>query len=215
MNFGEKLIEIRHKNKLSQEKFAETLGVTRQTVSNWENFKNYPDISTIILISNKYDISLDTLLKEDKEMVSNIDKKIKRNKVLKIIITILILIILIYSILFYLFPEIVSGDPKNNGRAWITCTKGNEQMLYNLSYNKVFKYTLGSNWTYYNKDRYNEESKNEYFTKDINEEFVKELDLKDPKKYEEHIDFVKSYFESAGATCEEGYPDWYIGGTIG
>ena len=61
MNLGDKLIEIRKENKMSQESFAETLGVTRQTVSNWENYKNYPDINTLIKISDKFNISLDIL----------------------------------------------------------------------------------------------------------------------------------------------------------
>ncbi len=217
MNFGEKLVGIRKSNKLSQEKFAEMLGVTRQTVSNWENLKNYPDISTLIMISNKFDISLDSLLKDDKLMVNNIDTKIKRNKILKVIITLLVLIIVLYSILFYLFPEVVGGNPKNNGKAWITCTNGDEQMIYQLAYNKVFKYTLGSSWTYYNKENPYEgsEMENKYFTKDIKDEFLRQLDEKDPKQKDEHIKFVKEYYESVGSTCEDGFPDWYIGGTIG
>ena len=63
MNLGDKLIELRKENKMSQEKFAEILGVTRQTISNWENYKNYPDISTIIKISDVFHISLDILLR--------------------------------------------------------------------------------------------------------------------------------------------------------
>lgn len=217
MKFSEKLIEIRKEHKLSQEKFAEMLGVTRQTVSNWENCKNYPDISTLIMISNKFNISLDELLKDDKTMVSNLDKKIKKNKLFKIIIAVLILIIVLYGILFYLFPEVVSSNPKDHGRAWITCSKGDEEMLYQLGYNKVFKYTLGSNWSYYNKDYISEGDKFEgkYFTEEIKEEFLKQLDEKDPKKYDEHIKFVKDFYESNGATCVDGYPDWYLGGVIG
>ena len=44
---------------MSQEQFAEEIGVTRQTVSNWEIYKNYPDISTIVKISDIFNISLD------------------------------------------------------------------------------------------------------------------------------------------------------------
>lgn len=218
MKFSEKLVEIRKKEKLSQEKFAEILGVTRQTVSNWENYKNYPDISTLIMISNKFNISLDELLKDDKTMINNIDKKIKKNKIFKIIIIILISIIIIYSILFYMFPEIISQNPKNHNRAWITCTKGDEELLYQLGYNKVFKYTLGFNLRIRNMDYIENGGAREeikYFTDDIRENFWKELTEKNPKNYEEHIRFVKEYFESNGATCKDGYPDWYIGGVIG
>ncbi len=102
MNLGDKLIEIRKENKMSQESFAETLGVTRQTVSNWENYKNYPDINTLIKISDKFNISLDILLKGDKKMINKIDKEVKNSKKYKnrfiILITILLLIILSFSI---------------------------------------------------------------------------------------------------------------------
>ena len=93
MNLGDKILKIRKDNKMSQEQFAEILNVTRQTVSNWENGKNYPDIETLIKISDKFNVSLDILLKGDKEMIKDINKKIKNNKVLKIIIVVLIVII--------------------------------------------------------------------------------------------------------------------------
>ncbi len=80
MNPGNKIIELRKDNKMSQEQFAEVLNVSRQTVSNWENYKSYPDISTIIKISNVFHISLDILLKEDKHMIAKIDKEIKNIK---------------------------------------------------------------------------------------------------------------------------------------
>ena len=59
--------------------------MTRQTVSNWENEKSYPDLQMLIDISNRFEISLDTLIKEDSKMVKTIDKervlgKIKKEK---------------------------------------------------------------------------------------------------------------------------------------
>ena len=50
MNLGNRIIKIRKDNKMSQDALAELLNVTRQTVSNWENQKNYPDIETLIKI---------------------------------------------------------------------------------------------------------------------------------------------------------------------
>lgn len=102
MNLGKRLLEIRKENKLSQEEFSEIFNVTRQTVSSWENSKSYPDIETIIKISDKFNISLDILLKENKDMIANIDKKVKNSNKLKCII--LALIILIILIIF-LFPS--------------------------------------------------------------------------------------------------------------
>lgn len=50
---------------LSQEELAEKIFVTRQTISNWENNKNYPDIHSLLLLSSLFDISLDQLIKGD------------------------------------------------------------------------------------------------------------------------------------------------------
>lgn len=100
MNLGDKLIELRKENKMSQEKFAEILGVTRQTISNWENYKNYPDISTIIKISDVFHISLDILLKGDTKMVSNMDKQIKDSKKYK---SILVTLGIMFGIILILF----------------------------------------------------------------------------------------------------------------
>lgn len=98
MNLGKKIVKIRKNNEMSQEAFAEVLNVTRQTVSNWENSKNYPDIETLIRISDVFKISLDILLKGDKEMIKDIDNKIKNNKKLKNIIIALIIIIFLLII---------------------------------------------------------------------------------------------------------------------
>lgn len=50
---------------LSQEELAEKVYVTRQTISNWENNKSYPDIHSILLLSSFFGISLDQLIKGD------------------------------------------------------------------------------------------------------------------------------------------------------
>lgn len=50
---------------LSQEELAEKVYVTRQTISNWENNKNYPDIHSLLLLSTLFGISLDQLIKGD------------------------------------------------------------------------------------------------------------------------------------------------------
>ena len=49
--------------------------MTRQTVSNWENGKSYPELQILVSISDQFDVSLDTLLKEDSKMVQSIDKE--------------------------------------------------------------------------------------------------------------------------------------------
>lgn len=68
MEIGSKIKNARNEAGYTQERAAEALGVSRQTVSNWENEKSYPDIVSVIKMSDLYSVSLDHLLKEEKEM---------------------------------------------------------------------------------------------------------------------------------------------------
>ena len=69
--------DARQKNNISQESLAEQLGVSRQTISSWENGKSYPDIVSIIKISDIFDISLDELLKDYKVLTKTNCSKVK------------------------------------------------------------------------------------------------------------------------------------------
>lgn len=73
MEIGERLKNARSEHGLSQEQVAEELGVSRQSISNWENNRSYPDIVSVIKLSDLYSISLDELLKEDKKMIEHLD----------------------------------------------------------------------------------------------------------------------------------------------
>ena len=75
MNIGNQILTIRKEKQLTQEEFGRLFHVTRQTVSNWENGKSYPELQILVSISDQFDISLDTLLKEDSKMVQSIDKE--------------------------------------------------------------------------------------------------------------------------------------------
>ncbi|OUP66909.1 hypothetical protein B5F13_02505 [Drancourtella sp. An177] len=70
MDIGQRLKEARKRAKITQEIAAERIGVSRQTISNWENNRSYPDILYVIDLSRLYDISLDELLKEDEKMMA-------------------------------------------------------------------------------------------------------------------------------------------------
>ncbi len=63
MDIGFKIKNARIKAEFTQEQAAEALGVSRQTVSNWENEKTYPDIISVVKMSDLYTVSLDELLK--------------------------------------------------------------------------------------------------------------------------------------------------------
>lgn len=68
MEIGAIIKKARNEAVLTQEQAAEALGVSRQTISNWENGKSYPDIISVIKMSDLYSVSLDYLLKEETSM---------------------------------------------------------------------------------------------------------------------------------------------------
>ena len=77
MTFGDKLINLRKQRKLTQDECAEKIGVTRQTVSNWELNRTKPDLEQLKGISKFYKISLDELVdNEATEKVSSIEKNV-------------------------------------------------------------------------------------------------------------------------------------------
>lgn len=80
MQFGDRLKQQRKIKELTQDDVGKQLNVSRQTISSWENENSYPDIKNLIQLSNLYDISLDTMLKEDNGMKEFIEKDILRKK---------------------------------------------------------------------------------------------------------------------------------------
>lgn len=101
MQLGQTILNIRKENNLTQEKFAELFHVTRQTVSNWENEKSYPDLLTLVQISDTFDISLDKMLKEDLKMTKKLNKDIHYAKHIKNVLGAIIAVALVVSIVWY------------------------------------------------------------------------------------------------------------------
>lgn len=63
------ILELRTKNKLSQDELAEKVFVTRQAVSRWENGETIPNTETLKLLSKLFDVSINTLLGSPRELV--------------------------------------------------------------------------------------------------------------------------------------------------
>lgn len=80
MEIGTQIKKYRSEMELSQEELAERIYVTRQTISNWENGKSYPDIHSLLLLGSLFNISLDQLIKGDIEIMK---KEINRAEVEK------------------------------------------------------------------------------------------------------------------------------------
>ena len=75
MELGKQIRMYRLENKLSQEELADRIYVSRQTISNWENDKNYPDINSLVLLSEVFKVSLDKIIKGDIDVMKDVIKK--------------------------------------------------------------------------------------------------------------------------------------------
>ena len=135
MKFGENLYNLRKKQKISQEKLAEKIGVSRQSVSKWENGTAYPEMNRIFELCKIFHCKLNDLVNDnildfdslDKEVKMSVVKfnKEKQNK-LKIVsktisifskilqvITIIISAVMIMSMLF--IPSVINNTNVDNG----------------------------------------------------------------------------------------------------
>ncbi|HEQ6737690.1 TPA: helix-turn-helix transcriptional regulator [Streptococcus pyogenes] len=106
MEIGQKIIRYRKQQALSQEKLAEKVYVSYQSISNWENDKTYPDIHSLLLLSQIFQVSLDQLIKGDiekmKYTITQVDKKnFKRDT--KVMVTLMILLMISsYPLVYFL-----------------------------------------------------------------------------------------------------------------
>lgn len=108
MEIGKKLKIARIEAGLTQEKAAEKIDVSRQTISNWENEKSYPDIISVIALSDLYSVSLDELLKGDQKMAEHLEEStnvVKSNKKLTGAILLNIILMILLIALNMLLPE--------------------------------------------------------------------------------------------------------------
>ena len=79
MELGKLIKKQRAELGLTQEEVAKKLSVTRQTLSNWENEKSYPDLDQLLKLSDIYHFSIDSLLRGDPELRKSLDSgKVKR-----------------------------------------------------------------------------------------------------------------------------------------
>lgn len=106
MEIGQQIIRYRKQQALSQEELAEKVYVSRQSISNWENDKTYPDINSLLLLSQIFQVSLDQLIKGDiekmKYTITQVDKK-NFERDTKVMVTLMILLMISsYPLVYFL-----------------------------------------------------------------------------------------------------------------
>lgn len=107
MALADNIVKYRKRNKLTQEQLAESLMVSRQTVSKWEVGQNLPSIDNLISLSGLLDISLDELITGEPYLHFPFNYGKPRSKAPAIFLSLVILLILIFGAFFNIFVALI------------------------------------------------------------------------------------------------------------
>ncbi|WP_353989613.1 helix-turn-helix transcriptional regulator [Pediococcus argentinicus] len=124
MKIGPALKDGREANHLTQEIVSEKLFVTRQTISNWETNRSYPDLDRLVQLCDLYHLSLDDILRGDSDIMEHFKEQEKISNRTKLIIQVSYWLNI--ALLFWAIPSRFFGMPV---RALSTMT-----LLLNLIY---------------------------------------------------------------------------------
>ncbi len=148
MEIGAQIKTRRQELNMTQEMLARELHVGRTTVSNWEIGRNYPDLQLIVSISNVLNLSLDTLLGKESEIVKEItrDTNIRKSQSRKIKILSALLILVILAGLFGIYKVVEYRDISSPEQ--IVSLQAYEDRLEIITdlpfYRSVVGYTIGN-----------------------------------------------------------------------
>lgn len=189
MEIGNKILELRKKNNLSQEQLAEKMGVARQTISKWELGETSPDLIQAKELSKIFKVSLDDLTNNDikeaiVEKVSNTEKLADLSiRILKILGVLFIIIFIIDIVSFLLFGiykiQSESYTTNINETIRLQCSLNDEDYEYLIQYDK-----------------------NDDIIESSGSEFIDDI-LKDKNfsKRKMMVEYIESYFKDKGGDC--------------
>ncbi|TCJ78396.1 UNVERIFIED_ORG: DNA-binding XRE family transcriptional regulator [Bacillus cereus] len=103
MNIGKQIQYFRKRDNMSQEKLAEKIHVSRQSISNWENERNYPDIHNLLMMGILFNVSLDDLVKGDVKIMKEELQKSAFFKWSYIMLALMIILPISTAPVFYFF----------------------------------------------------------------------------------------------------------------
>lgn len=187
---GEKIISERKKCKLSQEDLAEKLGITRQTISNWELNETSPDLKQASKLCDIFNLSLDELTGKENAILTKLDKTESNSKlIIKLVKTVgitlgtLIFILLCIVSIYIYSTNYYTAEPTATGEGRFCYYNG-----------KISDYTVMKN---------NSDGSLSYDIGDIN--IINDLDLYNIKTGEpkEILEKIVKYIKDNGGTCLE------------
>lgn len=184
MEIGNKILDLRKQQNLSQEQLAEKMGVARQTISKWELGETSPDLEQSKLLSQIFNVSLDDMTNNDIKNVL-IQKVSGTEKLTKTIINILIIILLmvVITIIILLFTvfcrDYFDVQPMETMRS-IECTIDGKEYSYEVWQTNETSFSLDKIVTKDNK---------------LN------IDITQYINYQEAFDAIEKDVVSRGGTC--------------
>lgn len=212
MNLGKKIINLRKKEKITQEKLAELIGVTRQTISNWELNITKPDLSQIKKISKLFHISIDELLDNDiqniiVEKVNKTEKIVNKNtKTIKVLVVTIYFILLISSIAIIIYYS-TKKDFTTYYQTEFTCVVDEGKLK---GKHKIYLRTADSLYDVKYENEHEMHIKNgSYVVNEIYDEYLKEY--READRYYvgnslsdifEGLNMLKQLILMEGATCK-------------
>lgn len=187
---GEKIIKERKKHNLSQENLAEMVGVTRQTISNWELNETSPDLKQAQTLTEIFNISMDELIGSKNLLLEKIDKTESNSKLIIKLITVLgITLGILIFVLLCIFGFYISTI--NYYQSEVTASGEGRTCYFN---GKISNYVIMKN----NGDN--------SLSFEIEDETIRnEFDLDNIKSGEpkEILDEIVTYIKENGGVCLE------------
>ncbi|EGO5016470.1 helix-turn-helix transcriptional regulator [Enterococcus faecalis] len=120
MELGKEIKRQREQLQMTQQELANQLHVSRPTISNWETERTYPDLQSLTELGRVFNVSIDSLLLGDKELVKKMDSDMKKGRRFKKLAVLFCLPLLVLAILFVWVSfsndnqEVVSVDKVDN-----------------------------------------------------------------------------------------------------
>lgn len=109
MEIRNRIKSLRARAGMSQEDLAGRIYVSRQTISSWENDKTYPDVQSLLLLSEIFDVTVDSLIKEDvMTMTKTIDSDVRTMK--QVAWVMVVFLLLMIAAMAWLVVQMVVWD---------------------------------------------------------------------------------------------------------
>ena len=203
MNIGEKLIKLRKEKNISQEKLSNTLGITRQTLSNWESNITSPNLEQTKKIAKIFNVSIDELV-DNNIILNKLNNTeylmIKQTKFTKIIL-LTIYTLIIGLLLFYSFKMFTKKDFTSKYSTDFKCTLKNETTNFSVTYSG--KHTGCIEYTGKPLENCDYENQEEtYYLVASNQNGQEQLKIGTSiSEMFESLKYVKEYFLKRDAVC--------------